>query len=85
MASPPIARSSQLCRGALPDLRFTVEDVFAEGNKVATRWVMRATQGTRKLEVSGMDIFLIEDGKIRDIWVNMDTLAQAQQMSTAGR
>jgi predicted ester cyclase len=67
-------------RGAFPDLHFTLEDEFGEGNKIATRWVMRGTQGARKMEVSGMDIFLIENGKIREIWVNMDTLAQAQQM-----
>ena len=67
-------------RGAFPDLRFTLEDLFGEGNKMATRWVMRGTQGTRKMEVTGMDIFLIESGKVREIWVNMDTLAQAQQM-----
>lgn len=65
-------------RAAIPDLQFTLEDEFGEGNKVATRWVMRGSQGT--LNVSGMDIFLIENGKIREIWVNMDTLAQAQQM-----
>jgi hypothetical protein len=29
-----------------------------------------------------MDIFLIENGKIREIWVNMDSLKQAQQMGT---
>ena len=69
-------------RGAFPDLHFTLEDELAEGNKVATRWVMRGTQGARKMDVSGMDIFLIENGKIREIWVNMDSLAQAQQMGT---
>ena len=69
-------------RGAFPDLHFTLEDELAEGNKVATRWVMRGTQGTLRMDVSGMDIFLIENGKIRDIWVNMDTLAQAQHMGT---
>ncbi len=69
-------------RSAFPDLNFTLEDELAEGNKVATRWVMRGTQGTRKVDVSGMDIFLIENGKIREIWVNMDTLAQARQMGT---
>jgi predicted ester cyclase len=69
-------------RGAFPDLHFTLEDELAEGNKVATRWVMRGTQGTRKMDVSGMDIFLIENGKIKEIWVNMDSLAQAQQMGT---
>jgi predicted ester cyclase len=67
-------------RAAFPDLHFTLEDELAEGNKVATRWVMRGTQGTRKVDVSGMDIFLIENGKIREVWVNMDTLTQAQQM-----
>lgn len=67
-------------RGVFPDLHFTLEDELAEGNKVATRWIMRGTQGTRKVDVSGMDIFLIENEKIREIWVNMDTLAQAQQM-----
>jgi predicted ester cyclase len=69
-------------RGAFPDLHFTLEDELAEGSKVATRWVMRGTQGARKLDVSGMDIFLITDGKIREVWVNMDSLAQAQQMGT---
>jgi predicted ester cyclase len=69
-------------RGAFPDLQFTLEDELAEGNKVATRWIMRGTQGTRRVDVSGMDIFLIENGKIREIWVNMDTLAQARQMGT---
>ena len=69
-------------RGAFPDLHFTLEDELAEGNKVATRWVMRGSQGARKMDVTGMDIFLIENGKIREIWVNMDTLLQARQTGT---
>ena len=69
-------------RGAFPDLHFTLEDELAEGNKVATRWVMRGSQGARTVDISGMDIFLIENGKIREIWVNMDTLTQAKQMGT---
>lgn len=67
-------------RAAFPDLNFTLQDELAEGDKVATRWVMRGTQGARKMDVSGMNIFLISGGQIREIWVNMDTLAQAQQM-----
>lgn len=70
-------------RDAFPDLHFNLEDELAEGNKVATRWVMHGTQGARKMDVSGMDIFRIENGKILEIWVNMDTLAQAQQLGTA--
>jgi len=67
-------------RAAFPDLHFTLEDELGEGDKVATRWVMRGTQGTRRMDVSGMDIFLITGGKIKEIWVNMDTLAQARQL-----
>lgn len=67
-------------RAAIPDLRFTLEDELAEGNKVATRWVMRGTRDGKKIDVTGMDIFLIAEGKIREVWVNMDSLGQAQQM-----
>ena len=28
---------------AFPDLRFTIDDEIAEGNKVAVRWTLRAT------------------------------------------
>ena len=76
-------------RATFPDLHFTLEDEIAEGDKVATRWVMRGTQsgpvegraGTgKKMEVTGMDIFLITGGKIREVWVNMDSMGQAQQL-----
>jgi bifunctional non-homologous end joining protein LigD len=63
-------------------LHFTLEDELVEGNKAVTRWVMRGTQGTRKVDVTGMDMFLIDNGKIREIWVSMDSLKQAQQMGT---
>jgi predicted ester cyclase len=67
-------------RAAFPDLNFRLEDEIVDGNKVAARWVMRGTTGDRKMDVSGMDIFLVVDGKIKEIWVNMDTLTQAQQL-----
>jgi predicted ester cyclase len=67
-------------RAAFPDLHFALEDELGEGGKVATRWVMRGSNKTLKVDVSGMDIFLIADGKIREIWVSMDSLAQAKQM-----
>ncbi|HUP38734.1 MAG TPA: nuclear transport factor 2 family protein [Vicinamibacterales bacterium] len=69
-------------RGAFPDLQFTLEDELADGNKAVTRWVMRGTQGTCKVDVTGMDMFLIDKGKIREIWVSMDSLKHAQQMGT---
>lgn len=74
---------------AFPDLRFTVEEEIAEGNKVATRWTLRAThlgqyQGRpateKRVTVTGMSIFQIENGKIQEITVSMDRLGQFQQL-----
>jgi hypothetical protein len=42
--------------------------------------VIRGVKALRKMDVTGMDIFLFADGKIKEIWVNMDTLAQARQL-----
>ena len=35
-------------RAAFPDLHFTLEDEFGEGDKIATRWVMRARRARGK-------------------------------------
>jgi steroid delta-isomerase-like uncharacterized protein len=76
-------------RAAFPDLKFKLEDTIAEGDRVATRWTMtgthlgelpgRAPTG-KTMTVSGMDIFHIAGGRIQEIWVNMDSLGQAQQL-----
>jgi steroid delta-isomerase-like uncharacterized protein len=60
-------------REAFPDLTCTIEELIAEGDKVAYRWTMRGThQGEiegiaptgRAVEVSGITIVRLEDGKI---------------------
>ncbi|MBI3693459.1 MAG: ester cyclase [Acidobacteria bacterium] len=67
-------------RGGFPDLRFRIEDVVAEGDKVATRWTMSGThQGEigghapsgKSMTVTCMDIFRISGGRIREIRVNI--------------
>jgi steroid delta-isomerase-like uncharacterized protein len=74
---------------AFPDLKFTIDDEIAEGNKVAVRWTLRATQlGEYQgrpptgvtVTVTGMSIFHIVNGKIQEITVNMDRLGQYQQL-----
>jgi glyoxylase-like metal-dependent hydrolase (beta-lactamase superfamily II)/predicted ester cyclase len=60
---------------AMPDLRFKVEDILAEGDRVAVRWSAKGTfsgnsafQGIEPtysaLELTGNDIFLVSDGLI---------------------
>lgn len=82
-------RSMAAYRAAFPDLRFTVEDMFAENDRVLARWTMTGTQrgefqghaaagGT--MRVSGMSLFRIERGRIQEIWVIMDRLGMQEQL-----
>jgi steroid delta-isomerase-like uncharacterized protein len=76
-------------RTAFPDLRVTIEDQLAEGDRVATRWTARGThQGElmgiaatgKEATVTGLSIDRITDGKIVESWNNWDTLGLLQQL-----
>jgi steroid delta-isomerase-like uncharacterized protein len=78
---------------ALPDINLTVEDVLAEGNKAVSRWTIRGThQGEteefgpptgRQMELKGITIHRIEDGKIVEEWEAYDNLSVLQQLGLA--
>jgi steroid delta-isomerase-like uncharacterized protein len=68
-------------REGFPDLSVTVEDVMAEGDRVAARVTMRGThrgefQGIastgKHVEVKAMDMFRISNGKIVEHWGRAD-------------
>jgi steroid delta-isomerase-like uncharacterized protein len=75
---------------AFPDLNVTVEDVIAEGEKAVTRWTVRGThQGEtelfgpptgRQVEIEGLTMHRIEDGKIVEEWERYDNLGAMQQL-----
>lgn len=74
--------------GAFPDLRFTIDDVIAEGDKVVMRWSSHGTfTGTlgqvegrgQKVEITGISIFRIESGKIIESWDLVDRARMLQQ------
>jgi steroid delta-isomerase-like uncharacterized protein len=74
---------------AFPDSRFPVDDVIAEGDKVAVRHRLQGThqaelQGIpatgKKVEVGGIVIFRIENGKIAEAWLNADLMGMMQQL-----
>jgi steroid delta-isomerase-like uncharacterized protein len=63
--------------GAHPDLRFTIDDLVAEGDRVTIRWTLRGTNTGPMLgrpptgqpvELAAIVIFRIEDGKIAERW-----------------
>jgi steroid delta-isomerase-like uncharacterized protein len=76
-------------RSAFPDLRVTIEDQIAEGDKVVSRWSARGTQkgelqgmppSNKQATVTGISIDRLEGGKIVESWNNWDTLGMLQQL-----
>jgi steroid delta-isomerase-like uncharacterized protein len=86
-------RFVSMYKSAFPDLSATVEDMVAEGDKVVSRVTIRGThEGEieefgpptgRKLELEGITIHRIEDGKIVEEWERYDTLSILQQLGLA--
>jgi steroid delta-isomerase-like uncharacterized protein len=69
--------------------RFDIEDVVAEGDRVVTRVVMRGRSKAEflgmaptggEVEVSGITIHRIADGKIVERWGNWNTIGMLQQL-----
>jgi ketosteroid isomerase-like protein len=63
----------------MPGLRYDVEDVIAEGEKVAAAYTLRTTVNERPIAVRGVMRFEIRDGLIArriDYW---DSLVFKQQ------
>ncbi len=74
---------------AFPDAYWTIEDIFAAGDRVATRGRWGGTHlgdffgipaTGRLFEVTHMHIFRIEDGKIAEHWANRDDLGHREQL-----
>ena len=74
---------------AFPDIRVVVEDVIAEGDKVAALCSVQAThQGDtlgfaatgRPVEIGGMTFLRVRDGKIVEAWNNFDFMSMFQQL-----
>jgi len=76
-------------RASFPDMQVMIEDVIAEGDKVALRFVARGThQGPfagvpptgKQVSVAGINIYRLADDKIVEAWAERDTLGMLQQL-----
>jgi steroid delta-isomerase-like uncharacterized protein len=67
------------------DFRVVIEDLIAEGDKVAVRWKVNGTEETTGNEYAwgGITIFRFSDHKIIEAWWGRDALSIAQQMGLA--
>lgn len=76
-------------RTAYPDIHFTIEDMIAEGDRVAIRWRWAGTQtGPQRgfppsgaaVTDTGIAIYELRDGKIIRAWLETDRLGVLQQI-----
>jgi steroid delta-isomerase-like uncharacterized protein len=94
-ASPEVRGSAAynqfatMYRTAFPDLKFTIEELIAEGDLVVERWSAEGThQGElmgvaptgKKVTNTGISIFRIAGSKIAEEWVQWTTLGMMQQL-----
>ena len=80
----------QMAVSAFPDFHATIEDLIAEGDKVAARMIFRGTHtggefmgippSGRSFAFSATAIFRIEGGKIVEHWGEEDALGWLQQL-----
>jgi steroid delta-isomerase-like uncharacterized protein len=76
-------------RTVFPDLRFTMEEVIGEGDRVVVRWTARGThrgelRGAaptgKPVVITGISILGVANGKIAEHRLNWDTLGMLQQL-----
>jgi len=81
-----------MMREGFPDIQWTLEEMVAESDKVAARFIMRGThQGTfscvpptgKKIMVQAMNFYHFSDGKIVEERGQPDMLGLLQQIGAA--
>jgi steroid delta-isomerase-like uncharacterized protein len=79
----------QMFKGGLSEWKYTIEGMMAENDSVMYRWTMEAVHSGpfmgipptgKRLKISGVDIFRVENGKIVESWAYADALGMLQQL-----
>lgn len=79
--------------GSFPDVRVAIEDVMAQGDRVLMRVTYQATQAGPyegiqprggRFDVSGLELFLVLEGRVSHHWHEMDHLAILRQLEASG-
>jgi steroid delta-isomerase-like uncharacterized protein len=84
-----LKRAIERISKGLADARFTIEDMIAEGDRVAVRVTARATQvgefmglppSGKTYTIGEIHIFRIRDGKVVEHWHQFDQLGLMRQL-----
>jgi steroid delta-isomerase-like uncharacterized protein len=83
------AALTERLRIALHAMHFTLLDVIASDDRVVVRWTMDATHGGplagipatgKRVQQRGTVIYRMEEGRIAEIWAQMDRMGMLQQL-----
>lgn len=78
--------------GAFPDMQFVLNDIIAEGDRVAVRWTNTATHlgnelgfpaTGKQVTLEGSSFLSIRDGKIFEGWNQMELQGMMQSLKSA--
>ena len=84
-----VTRRAVMFRTAFPDLKFNIDQTFAEGDLVAMHWTFRGTHNGqflgaaptgKQVNIEGLSMSRIKDGKIVESWGFWDTGQFFQQV-----
>lgn len=76
-------------RAAFPDGPLSIDDLIAEGDRVAHRWTVHGTHQRefeglaatgKPVTMTGIFIYRISGGKVMEVWVCVDDLGLLQQL-----
>jgi steroid delta-isomerase-like uncharacterized protein len=90
--SEGMAMTIRMYRAAFPDAHIELGELIAEGDLVAGPWTATGThQGElmgisptgKSIEISGIGIDRVVDGRIVESWANWDTLGMLAQIGAA--
>lgn len=84
---PDVIRAAQArIRALFPAVEYQIDDLVAEGDKVVARYTVRAatkeseSTPSKKVEITGMTVFRIADGRIREVWIINDQMELYRQL-----
>jgi len=75
-----VRRSTALYRALFDDLAFEVVDQVAEGDRVASRFVLSGSNRGRGVRLWGITISRLHDGRIVEDWSAFDSLELLKQL-----
>ena len=77
------------CRAAFHGLRVTIEDMMADGDRVTCRFTARGVHAGefmglpptgKRIEMTGIEIFRLRDGRIVELWGEANLLGLMRQL-----